>query len=178
MSTDSVLARNEITSSYESEVPYSSYIKTILGKVLVTVWDNVLDKPVEVLLEGNPRKKDENSIVKLWSQKEDSFFKRVNRRHLTKGRLVSYKVEDIPEETKIIEQASDEELTKIVNMKYLGLLAELSKIQSIPVLFRMRGIAEELDKSAKITGVIEKRISELQNAEYVKPNMKPDTKED
>jgi hypothetical protein len=169
MNSDTILARNEVASSYENEFPYSSYTKTILGKVLVTVWDNVLDKPVEVLLEGNPRRKDENSIVKLWSPKEDSFFKRVNRKHFSTGRLIPYRTEDIPSEVKTIEQSTDEELAKIVSLRYMAFVAEINKINSIAVLFRMRGIAEEMDKSAKITAVIEKRISELQNSEYISP---------
>ena len=176
MSSNTVLARNDAINSYENGTPFSSYIKTILGKVLVTVWDNDLGKPVEVLLEGNPRKKDEDSIVKLWNAKDDAFFKRMNLKHFKAGRLIAYKVEDIPEQVKTVEQASDEELAKIVNMKYMALVAELNKIESVPVLFRMRGIAEELEKSEKITSVIEKRISELQDAAYGQTK-KTDTKE-
>jgi hypothetical protein len=166
MNSSDVLAKNEIYSSMERNEPYSSYIKTILGQVAVTVWDNVLEKPVDVILKGDPKKKEEDSIVKLWDVKEDSFFRRVNRRHFDKGLLVSYTQPQNVEVKKTVEQSSDEELTKIVNSKYMTLVAELNKINSIPVLFRMKGIAEELEKSEKWTATIEKRISEIQAAEY------------
>jgi hypothetical protein len=172
------LAKNEVLSSLEHEEAYSSYIKTILGKVLVTVWDADLEKPAEVLLEGNPRNKDDGSIVKLWTAKEDSFFKRMNRKHFAAGRLIPYKMESVADEKKTVEQASDEELAKIVNLKYMALVAELNKITSVPVLFRMKGIAEDLEKSEKITSVIEKRISELQSAEYTQPKKFEPNKED
>lgn len=174
MNTSEVLAKNEIYASMGEGKPYSSYIKTILGQVAVTVWDNVLEKPVDVILRGDPKKKDDDAIVKLWDAKEDSFFKRVNRRHFQKDLLIRYEYPENAEPVKTIGQSTDEELAKIVNSKYLSLVAELNKIESIPTLFRMKGIAEDLDKSEKITSVIEKRISELQEAEYRVPANKPE----
>jgi hypothetical protein len=169
MSSNEVLAQNEVYSSIERNEPYSSYIKTILGQVAVTVWDNVLGKPVDVILKGDIKKKDEDCIVKLWDAKEDAFFRRVNRNHFTKGVLIPYKMPANVEPKKTVEQATDEELAKIINSKYMSLVAELNKIESVPVLFRMKNLAEELEKSEKITSVIEKRISELQVAEYIRP---------
>lgn len=168
MNSDVVLAKNEVFASADMEKPYASYIKTILGKVAVTVWDTTLEKPVDVILMGNPKKKDEDCIVKVWSAKEDSFFKRMNIRHFKKGLIIPYTapVDVVPEQ--IIEQASDEELSKIVSMKWMALVAQLNKIQSVPVLFRMKNLAEEMDKSSKITDAIVKRISEIQAAEYTR----------
>jgi len=165
-----VLAQNDMYSSMENEKPFACYIKTILAQVAVTVWDNVQKKPVDVILHGDPKKKDEDSYVKVWSQQEDGFLKRVNRGHFKKGVLVSYKLPENYEPPVTIEQASDEELTVIVNSKWIAFVNRINKIESIPVLFRMRGIAEELEKSEKVTSAIEKRISELQTAEYITPN--------
>lgn len=169
MNSEVVLARNEVNASGEMDKPYASYIKTILGQVAVTVWDNVLDKPVDVILKGNPKKKDEDTIVKVWSPKEDGFFQRMNRGHFKRGTIIPYTMPEKVEEVRTIEQSTDEELAKIVNMKFLGLQAKLNEVTSVPVLYRMKVIAEELDKSEKITRAIEKRISELQVAEYIRP---------
>lgn len=166
MNSDMVLARNEVYSSIEMDKPYKSYIKTILGQVAVTVWDNILDKPVDVILRGNPKKKEEDSIVKVWSPKEDSFFQRMNRKHFTKGVIIPYQMPEKVEAVKTIEQATDEELATIINSRFMALNAQLNKIQSVPVLFRMKNLAEEMDKSNKITSAIEKRISEIQAAQY------------
>lgn len=166
MNSDMTLARNEIYSAIDTDRPYKSYIKTILGQVAVTVWDNLLQKPVDVILKGNPKRKEEDAIVNVWSAREDSFFQRVNRKHFLKGVLIPYDMPVKAEPVKTIEQSTDEELTTIVNSKYMALLAHLNKIESVAVLFRMKMLAEELEKSEKITSAIEKRISELQAVQY------------
>jgi len=168
MSLDDTLARNELFSSMESERPYASYIKTILGQLGVTVWDNILDKPVEVILKGDPKRKEEGCVVRLWTAKENVFFKRQNLKHFKAGRLIPYNSPQIVEEVSTIAQATDEELSKIVNSKYFSLVNKLNEIDSVAVLFRMLALAEDMDKSEKITKSIQARISELQTVEYPK----------
>lgn len=164
--TNQVLGRNEIYSSMNQGRPYASYIKTILGKVDVILWDNFNEAPMEILLTGNPKKREDTSIVDVWSEKEDVFFRRVNSRLFSKGVLIPYTRPEAPAVVeRPIEQSTDEELSAIVNSKFLALQNHLNKIESIPVLFRIRGIAEELEKSAKIINAIEARISEIQTAE-------------
>jgi hypothetical protein len=165
---DSTLSRNELFAQMESDKPYAAYIKKILGKVVVTVWDNILEKPQEVILYGDPRRREDSCIVKVWSPKEKIFFERNNKVHFDKGRVLPY---EVPSEAKAvvektIEQASDDELKNIVNTRYFGLLSELNKINSVAVLFRMQSLAEEMEKSEKITGAIRARISELNNKEF------------
>lgn len=168
-SQDLVLARNEVFSAMEADTPYASYIKTILGQVAVTVWDSTLDRPVEIILKGNPKKKEEGCIVKTWNVKEDSVFKRLNIRHFKSGTIIPYLVPANAVQEKTIEQSTDDELKKIINSKFMALVNKLNEIDSVAVLFRMRGLAEEMEKSTKITDVIEKRISEVQLAPYTKP---------
>jgi hypothetical protein len=169
MNSDRVLANNEMVGAFGKTKPYASYIKVILGQVAVTVWDNVLNKPVDVILKGNPKTKDEDSIVHVWDENEDKFLHRMNRSHFTHGTLVRYDAPENVEPVKTIEQSTDDELKSIINSKYFSLLGKLSEINTIPVLFRMKNLAEEMDKSSKITEAIQKRISELQTAEYIKP---------
>lgn len=165
MSNDT-LARNDLFSAMEQDQPYASYIKTILGKVIVTVWDNFLNKPMEVILYGDPATKGADCIVNVYSPREDAFFRRVNDSRFKKGLIIPYKQPEQVEEPKLIEQASDEEIIDIVNSKYFSLLKKLAEIQSVPVLFRMLRAAEDLNKSEKITTAIKSRISELQVAEF------------
>ncbi len=177
MSQD-VLSKNEIYSAMEANRPYASYIKTILGQVAVTVWDSTLEKPVDVILNGNPKKKEPGCIVNVWNVKEDAVFKRLNVRLFNKGVLIPYQAPEEAPAEKTVEQSTDEELKAIVNSKYMALVAKLNKIESVPVLFRMMGLAEEMDKSAKITGAIEKRISEIQEGAYSKLDPKKTEPED
>lgn len=160
-----VLSRNELTVIDESK-PFASYMKTILGRVGVNVWDRFTNMPAYVILEGDPRRKDEKAIVDVWNQREDMFFRRNNQRHFEKGILIPYTRPENVQTELPIEQFSDDQLKEIVNSKFLALQNKLNKIDSIAVLFRMITIAEELDKSSKITDAIQARISELQMAEY------------
>ena len=174
MSNQDVLARNQL-SVVEEGKPYASYIKTILGRAGVNVWDRFTNTPAYVILDGDPRRKDEHAIVDVWNAKEDAFFRRNNQRQFERGVIIPYtRPENSATETPI-EQYSDEQLTEIVNSKFLGLQAKLNKIDSVAVLFRMITIADDLDKSSKITDAIQARISELQLAEY---EPKAETKEE
>lgn len=169
-----VLARNELYTIDESK-PYASYIKTILGRVGVNVWDRFTQQPAYVILAGDPRRKDDGAIVDVWNQREDAFFKRNNQRHFEKGIMIPFTRPEAVEAVTPIEQFTDDQLKEIVNSKFLALQNKLNKIDSVAVLFRMITIAEELDKSSKITDAIQARISEIQMAEY---SVKTDSKDE
>lgn len=164
-SSDITLARNELFAGMDNDKPHASYIKTILGKVAVTVWDNFLDKPVDVVLHGDPRRKDVDCIVNVWSEKENAFFKRANLKHFKKGTLKSYAQPVEAQEKPGIEQAEDEELAELLKLKFIAFQHKINDIDSIPVLFRILNLAEEKDK-LKYASHIEKRISELQVTEF------------
>lgn len=166
---EDVLTRNEIYAAMESGEPYASYIKTILGQVAVTVWDNVLEKPVDVILRGNPKKKEPDSIVKVWSLKEDTFFKRVNRNQFNKDLIIPFTAKEVVIEEKRVGQSTDEELMELLDLKklkWLGFLNKINGIDSVPVLFRLKMLAEESEKSKKVIDQLEKRISEVQAKDY------------
>ena len=153
--------------------PFASYKKTILGQVAVIVWDALQRQAVDVILHGNPKKMEEDCVVHMWDSNSDMFFRRMNRNHLQKGILVPFTVkEDIEPEERTIEQSTDEELTEIIKLKNLAFVAKINKIDSVPVLFRMKLLAEELDRAGAVSA-LEKRISEIQTAEFISPKVAP-----
>lgn len=163
---NTILGRNELFSDMSEGKPFKSYIKAILGQASVVVWDNFESKPIEIILKGNPKAKEEGCIVDIWSVKEDVFFTRINAKLFQKGILLPYARPEAPVNVeRTIEQSTDEELQTMINSKFLGLQAKLNKIDSIPVLFRIRGLAEDMEKSEKIIKAIEARISEVQTSE-------------
>lgn len=167
MEATQVLSMNELYSAMNGGKPYQSYKKTIMGQALVKVWDNFTQSPLEIIVRGDPRRDLESCIIDVWSDKEKVFFERMNKRQFDAGVIIPYtRVEVTEPEAKKIEQYSDEELKVIVNSKYLALSATLNKVESVAVLFRLRSIAEEEEKSDKIIKAIEARISELQTAEF------------
>jgi hypothetical protein len=147
--------------------PLRSYIKTILGKVFINTWDSFTERPVGLLLEGDPRNNDETCIYDIWSEKEDMYFRKSNKRHFETGTLIPYTRSDAPRE-KTFEESDDSELMDLVQKPFLALRNKLAVTESEAVLFRLLGIAESLDKSDKVTGAIKARISEVQDAPYLR----------
>lgn len=150
---------SSVFSAMQTGKPYATFRKTILSLVYVTVLSPFNNQPEGLLLKGE--KGSETSMVDVWSEMEYVYFKRMNKKHLETGVVIQVQREDVKEE-KIIEQYSDKELEDVINMKYISFQKVLSDITSEAVLFRMLDLAKELEKSAKIIGVIEAKIAELQ----------------
>jgi hypothetical protein len=167
MEATEVLGRNQLFSAMNGGKPFMSYKKTILAQAAVTLWDAFTESPTQVIIKGDPRRDVESCIIDVWGEKEKVFFERMNRKHFQAGVLIPFerKVEEVEVE-KSIEQYSDEELSVIVNSKFLALSATLNKIESTAVLFRIKNLAEDAEKSDKIIRAIESRISEIQVSEF------------
>lgn len=166
-SNEMFLGRNELFSTMNEGRPFKSYIKGILGQVAVIIWDNFEETPLEIILTGNPKSRDDSSIVDVWSAKEDVFFNKVNKKLFNSGVMLPYVRPEVPTVVeKTVEQSSDEELMTMINSRFLAFQASLNKIFSVAVLFRIRSLAEDMDKSEKIIKAIEARISEVQTAEF------------
>lgn len=166
---------NAILEAMSEGKPFKTYKKTILGVLNVIRLDPIGSKPDGVLVKGDPIKNEEDCLIDVWSQVEDTFFRKMNRRHLESGRLISFerKVEEGPKE-KMVEEYSDEELEELVlKKKFFTLQNVLSKTESEALVYRLRTLAEKLEMSEKITKVIDSRLSELQ----IKNNTQNSTEE-
>jgi len=150
----------EVFSNMQTGKPFKSYKKTILAKIYVQVLDPFSETPVGLILETNPKFPGKD-IVDIWSEKEDVFFRRANRRQFDEGNILVYTHPDEAEQEPKIESYSDEKLTEIVNSKFLSLQSILNKVETEAVLHRMITIAKEQEKSVKIIGAIEARLSEI-----------------
>jgi hypothetical protein len=145
--------------------PIGSYIKTTLGKVYVSAWDSFENQPVGIMLEGDPRKKEESSIIDMWSQEENFYFRNKNKVLLQSGDIISYERTDVVKE-RAIEEFSDDELIAIINSKFFAFQKVLNTTTSVNVLFRIKNLAQDLEKSEKLMKTIDARISEVQAEEY------------
>lgn len=147
--------------------PYKSYIKRSLGKVVVRIYDPITKEIRDLILKGNPRNQDETCIVDVYSANEDFIFKRYNERHLRSGEIVEFArkpKEPTPEE--LINSMSEEDMTKILNSKYLAIQNAVNKFTTVPPLFVLKQLAVDLDKSEKIIKLIDAKITTLQAEEY------------
>jgi hypothetical protein len=158
-----------VYSAMQTKTPYKSYKKVILGKVYVTVWNEFEDVPEGLIIKGNPRGKEQDEcIIDIWSEKGDMFFKRANRRLLSRGEIVDFKRKiTVPVITgSPYAQATDEELIDLLNQKYQRIASLLNTIEDVAPLYRLKTLAEELDKTQKVNELVQSRLSEIQEREY------------
>lgn len=166
MSTQELSAQNEIFAAMANGKPLKSYKKVVLGQLLLKVWDSMSGIADEKVFSGDPRK-GEDTVFDVFSEKEKVYFERMNKAHFASGSLIEYTRQETKETpVKRFEQFTDEELGVIVNSKFFSLQDKLNKIESTAVLFRMKDLANEFEKSEKIIRAIDARISELQNKEF------------
>jgi len=153
-----------IYSAMQDGRPLRTYIKTILGKVYVTVINPFLGKPEGVILEGNPNDPDNftKCSVKVWSIKEDEFFKRINETHFKSGNIRIVKEVDEPVKKLSVNDISDEDIVVTLNKPFLALKNKLNKFTAVAPVYRFLKRAEDMEKSEKILNSIRARLAELE----------------
>lgn len=153
--------------------PYKSFIKTIFGKVRVITLDefDTTGRTIrEVLLKGSPKKKDEDCIIDLWTERQYLAFKRYNAIHIQKGNIIEYTrpVEAIEEkhERTIAEWSDEELLTNVLKTHFQTFQKVLNSIDLVSVLYRLLSVAQENELSGKLIERVKARISEVQGTPY------------
>jgi len=148
----------------QTERPYKSYKKTILGQVFVRILNPFNDKdPMGLILFGATNQED-TAIVNVWTAKEDQYLRSMNKKHFERGFLVEYQTPDervVPEDEKF-NTLSDDELDKLLKSKFFSLQAAVNKMTSEAPLYRLLTRALEQEKSEKIISLIKGRLSEVQ----------------
>jgi hypothetical protein len=162
MDTQDFVGRNEVSTG---SAVLASYKKTVLGKLLLRIWDSMTNTAQEIVFSGDPQNGEE-TVFDVFSDKEKMYFERMNKVHFSEGSLISYtRKQATAPEVKSFEQYTDEELATVINSKYLAFVNVVGKINSVAVLFRMKHIASDLEKSEKIAKVIDARLAEVQAGE-------------
>lgn len=154
---------NDLFSAMIGGKPIKTYKKTILGRVYVTALNMMTGTPTPegVILDGDPRKDEIGTMFDIFSEQEDYFFKKMNKRHFDSGIIIEHVRTDAPR-VRTIEEFSDEELKAIIMKPFKALEASLNSTNSVATLFRIRSLAEDLEKSEKVIRHIDSRLSEVQ----------------
>lgn len=168
--SNAVADRNDLYTAINNSRPLRSYIKTELGKVFVHVLDKFTEKPVGMLLEGDPRKKEKGCIIDFWSDKEDVFFREANKLHFERGTIIQYTRPQEEVKERSVEEFSDDELKEVLAKPFFTLQAALNKTTSVGLVFRFLSLAQELEKSDAYIRAIESRLSELQSVDEFNPS--------
>jgi hypothetical protein len=145
--------------------PVKTYKKTILGQVYCTILDPFSNEPKGILLTGDPKRNEESTMIDVWNEIQDLFFRRTNKRSLETGMIIeSARKEDSailkPEP---YATASDAELDEVLQQKYYTILSALNKCTNTTVLTRFLERARAIEKSEKIINTIISRISEIES---------------
>lgn len=155
----------EVFAAMQTGQPVRTYKKTIVGQVYCSTLDPFTNEPKGLLLSGDPTKDEESSMVDVWTDVQDVFFRKMNKRSLETGMIIEYKrkVDILELQPEPYATASDEEIDEILNSKYYSLLSAINKITNETVLYRFLERARLLEKSEKIITAIDAKISELQS---------------
>jgi len=150
--------------------PYARYKKTILGKVYVTVLDPFSDEPEGRILQGNPNRPNEleTQIVEVWDARQDSFFRKLNRKHFDAGRLVLVegKLPEAPVSPNVLTDAQVDVLLDGRQTRFLAFVNRLNTFTEEAPVIRLLARARELEKSEKIIKHMEERLAKLQVEKY------------
>ncbi len=171
-----MMDKQAVVDSYEREVfsamadgtPLVTYVKTIVGKVHLTVLDPYSGKPTPVVLQGAPAANNPKAVVQVWSSKDNNFFKQMNSEHIAAGILKPLSpVEEVARQEEPVSPNSitDVEITEILNKPFLALKNKLNSFTAPAPVFRFERMAEEMEKSEKILEAIRARASELELGE-------------
>src|SRR3990167_5569031 len=112
------LTPQAVFSAMQTGQPYKSYIKTILGKLYLHVFDPFKNEAIGLILSGNPRNKNnESCIIDTWSEMDDSFLHRMNPKHFAQGTLLEHTRSGTVKVERTIQEFSDEELANVLAQK-------------------------------------------------------------
>jgi hypothetical protein len=151
--------------------PLRTFKKTILGKVNVKILDPFEGAGKDILLFGDPRRKNcPNCFVELWTDKEVMYFLRSNKIHLESGVLVEHTK---PRDTKIaktVNNLSDEEIEELVVAPWMKLKATVDKMTSIAAVSRVVDAAETAERPEKTMKYLREKLSLMQSGEVADAN--------
>src|ERR1035437_8146247 len=116
-------------------------------------------KPEGMLLEGE--KGTETEKIDVWSEMEDVYFRRANKKALDTGTVIQFERSPEPG-TRRMEQYSDGELREVINYRYPAFQKALSEVTSEATAYRVLELAQEMEKSKRIEAAIKAKLAELQ----------------
>jgi hypothetical protein len=151
--------RQEVFEAMQEDAPpYASYVKTILGGVVVRFLDPIRMMPEERILVGVPGEAEEDDIViKVWSKAEDVYLRKNNKLHFEAGRLIPYTKEQ--KEVSTVNQISDEEIELILQKPYFALKNKLEEFTSPVPVRRFLVAAERMNRPIGTINYIKECLS-------------------
>lgn len=148
----------------QSGEPVAVYVKTIVGKLGVVVWNHFENKPDYRILEGDPRDPDvdlENITIKLWSDVDKTYFLNSNKEHVLEGKLSETEAGKLPELV-TSNMLTEREIEEILGQPFFTLDNKLKELTSDVPVRRILEKAVEMNRPIKTINHIKARLVEIQ----------------
>jgi len=157
---DEKIRQAYLESMEEDKPPFASYVKTIVGSVVVRYLNPIRMIPEEKVLVGIPGEADEDDIViKVWSAAEDVYLRKNNKMHFEAGRLIPYTKEQ--KEVTTVNQISDEDIEEILLRPFFTLKNKLDEFTSPVPIRRFLAAAERMNRPIGTINYIKETLSEF-----------------
>lgn len=143
------------------------YVKACIGRLAVQRIDPFTGREETVILKGdvtNPNTDREGYTIALYTDLDAEWFRRANRGHIRRGALV-LDTEKAREEL-LVNSITDEEIEQVLSKPFFSLKAILDRFTSPIPVERVLRKAKQMNKAVGTVAAIEKRLAELQEAEF------------
>jgi hypothetical protein len=104
---------------------------------------------------------------------EEAYFERQNKSLFKQGYIVKLEEKEKPLEKGGVEKSYEgitrEKIEELVTSPYMKFKKDLNEIDSVPVLYRILEVAEELERPEKTMTNIRQRLTEVQQKDIQPP---------
>lgn len=151
--------------------PKKTYIKTQIGKVVVHALNPFNDEPIEVILEGNPRKFEEGTMIDLWTDKQIVYFERMNERFIKSEFIQEIDRKSIDKNNVEYSSYTNKDILELYDRAFLSFKHFIDNVYDIDFLQRMLQVAHENGIEKK--GFLKAVTKRIENLAAVKSNLEP-----
>lgn len=156
---------DEARLAIEENKPVAQYRKATIGKILVKLVDPLTGEEIQKVIEGEPAVN--KCLIPVWSNFEDTYFRRNNEYHFQMGNIIKNDISTIPE-APTVNDISDEEIKSALSDKFFTVKNILDKLTSPTPVHRMLAMAEEMNRPVGTVNAIKAKLAKLQSEEYGK----------
>ena len=155
----------DVLEKMQTDEPLYIYMKAVISRVQVIVFNPITGKPEERILKGDPndQKADKDEmIVKIYDEPSHLYFKNINKKVIEEGLVAPYK--EALKQVNMINAITTEEIDDILSQPFFTLKNRIEKFTSSTPMQRILVRALELNKPVGTITYIEQKISEMQTS--------------
>lgn len=168
----------EVFEAMQLGTPLKAYRKEIIGKLVVKALNPFDDTPMEVVLEGDPKKNEKGCFINLWSPKQVAFFERMNERFIQSGMLRPSEPWSSEKMNKV-SNYTDKDILELFERPFIGFRRFFDNIYSVEFVNRVLEVAEKngITKETYLKVLRDRQESLMSTITQDEQEYKPERKE-